>query len=443
MLTFAQPWALFAAVGAALVLVALHFIARRRPPAVAFPTARFVPARSVRAPSRSARPADILLLLLRVLAVLLAGAAFARPALRPELRPLARVVAVDLSAAGQSVRAARDSAAQYLRAGDLLVAFDSSARLVAGDARDSLDALEGSRAPGSLSAALVASARAAATLRGSVDSVELVLVSPFAAEEWDDATGAIRALWPGRARLVHTDIASDSADGAAPGRAHARRPVVVEREGVDDDPVSVVAALMHDTASHTSVRIVRGTPTAADSAWGGESGHVLVHWPVSPPATWPKREVVDTAGAVAARTAVLVADFPRTVAPPGGDARVIARWLDGAPAATERALGSGCIRSVAIPFPERGDLALDESARRLVTELSAPCGGARDLAPISEPLLAALRGESHGGAARVLARADRREAPATPWLLGAAMVLLLLELLVRRVGGGREVEDAR
>jgi hypothetical protein len=127
-LTFAQPWALLAAVGAAGIIVALHFIARRRPRAMAFPTARFVPARSVRASSRSARPADIPLLLLRVLAVLLLGAAFARPELQPERRPVARVVALDLSASIRSVSAARDSAARYLRAGDLLVVFDSAAR---------------------------------------------------------------------------------------------------------------------------------------------------------------------------------------------------------------------------------------------------------------------------------------------------------------------------
>ena len=153
-MTFAYPWALLAAVGAALLVLALHFIARRRPRAVPFPTARFVPARSVRAPSRSTRPADLLLLLLRVLALLLLGAAFARPALKAERRPLARVVALDLSASGRSWSAARDSAARYLRTGDLLVVFDSAARLIPADGRDSLAALVGSHSPGSLSARL-------------------------------------------------------------------------------------------------------------------------------------------------------------------------------------------------------------------------------------------------------------------------------------------------
>jgi hypothetical protein len=439
-LTFAQPWALLAAVGAAGIIVALHFIARRRPRAMAFPTARFVPARSVRAPSRSTRPADIPLLLLRVLALLLLGAAFAQPALQPERRPIARVVALDLSASGRAVGDARDSAARYLRAGDLLVVFDSTARLITGDPRDSLDALEGSQAAGSLSAALAASTRAAASLRDRADSVELVLVSPFAAEEWDGATRALRKLWPGRARLVATAVASDStARGSA--RIDAARPVV-EEGGGDDDPLSALAALMHDTASRTRVRIVRGALDAADSAWGGEVGHVLVHWPASVPAAWPKREAVDTVGAVAAGSAVLIADFPRSANPPGGDARVVARWLDGAPAATESALLDGCVRSVAIPFPARGDLALGESARRFVRALSAPCGGARDLAPPGEARLAALRGEVHADAARFMTRGDAIENRATPWLLGAAALMLLLELLVRRAGGEREPEGA-
>jgi hypothetical protein len=439
-LTFAQPWALLAALGAAGIIVALHFIARRRPRTMAFPTARFVPARSVRAPSRSTRPAEIPLLLLRVLAVLLLGAAFARPALQPERRPIARVVALDLSASVRPGNAARYSAARYLRAGDLLVVFDSAARLIAKDPRDSLAALEPSSAAGSLSAALAASTRAAAALRDRADSVELVLVSPFAAEEWDGATRAIRKLWPGRARLVATEVASDS---TAPGEARngGARPVV-EGSGVDDDPLSAVAVLMRDTASRAMVRIVRGTPGASDSAWAGVAGHVLLHWPESLPAAWPKREIVDTVGAVAAGSAVLVADFPRSVDPPGGEARVVARWLDGAPAATESTLRDGCVRSVAIQFPTRGDLALGESARRFVDALSAPCGGARDLAPIGEARMAVLRGESHGDAARVLARGDGTENRATPWLLGAAALLLLLELLVRRAGGEREPEGA-
>ncbi|HEY9427908.1 MAG TPA: BatA domain-containing protein, partial [Gemmatimonadaceae bacterium] len=409
-MTFAYPWALLAAVGAALLVLALHFIARRRPRAVPFPTARFVPARSVRAPSRSTRPADLLLLLLRVLALLLLGAAFARPALKAERRPLARVVALDLSASGRSWSAARDSAARYLRTGDLLVVFDSAARLIPADGRDSLAALVGSHSPGSLSAALAAATRAATMLRDRADSVELVVVSPFASEEWDAATGAVRSLWRGAARLVVTERAGDSA------RSGSAAPTVVASPELDDDPVSVVAALMRDSAARADVRIVRGTPGTADSAWAREAGHVLVHWPASTPDEWQRRGTPDTVGAVVAGSAVLVADFARTSMPPAGSGRVVARWIDGAPAAIERAEGEGCVRDVAVSLSVRGDLVLRESARRFVRALAAPCGGARELAPLGESRLAVVRGVEQPDGARAPMLPERPESRASSLL---------------------------
>ncbi len=440
MVTFLQPWALVAAGIAAAGVVALHFIARRRPNVVLLPTARFVPEQSVRAPSRSTRPADLLLLSLRVLAVLLLGAAFAHPVLEAARRPLARVVALDLSGSAAATSGARDSARLYLREGDQLVLFDSAARLVAGDPRDSLEALAVSKARGSLSAALVGATRAAAILEGRADSVELVVISPFAAEEWDAATRAIRALWPGRARLVAVPAADDSATVVA---ANAPLEVVGSAVG-DDDPVRVAVALAGGSSERARVRIVRGSPSRADSAWAGDSGHVLVEWPASPPVEWPRRDVTDTVGAVAAGSAVLVADFPRSYALPavGTESHVIARWLDGSPAASEEPMADGCVRRVAVPFPERGDLALRESARRFVYALSVPCGGARDLAPPGEAELAALRGGGTGGNARLLARGDADASRVTPWLLGAAALLLVVELLVRRLTSGQSRERA-
>jgi hypothetical protein len=435
--SFAQPWALLAAAGAAAFVLALHFIARRRPRELPFPTARFVPAGTVRAPSRSTRPTDLALLLLRALAILLLGAALARPLFDAERHPSARVVAVDLSASVSSAGAARDSALLYLREGDLLVVFDSAARLVSGDARDSLAALQQSRAAGSLSAALAASLRAAAELRERADSVELVLVSPFAAEEWDAATAGIRTRWPGIARLVPTARADDSSwNGAA-------RLTVQTRPADEDDPVSVVAALMQGEVAGADVRIVRAAPSRADSAWASDSGHVLVHWPVSVPEGWPQRVHPDTMGAVVAGGAVLVANFERRAEPPVREGRVVARWADGSPAATEQAVGSGCVRDVAVPFPSRGDLALGESARRFVRALAAPCGGARDGAPLGEARLGLLRGGERPDRARTAMPTQRSESRAVSWLLAAAALLLLLELFLRRAQVDGEPESAR
>lgn len=431
-MSFAQPWALLMAAAVAAAVVALHFLARRRPRAVFLPTARFVPARTVRAPSRSTRPSDLLLMVLRVLAVLLIGAAFARPTLHPELRPIARVVALDLSGSARSLVAARDSAARYLRAGDLLVVFDSAARLVRGDARDSLPRLVGSTSPGSLSAALVAATRAASVLRGQADSVELVIVSPFAAEEWGVATSRIRDIWRGRARLVRTEMARSAERGGA-----------VDVRSDPDDPVRAAAALMNGSAALGAVRIERDMVGNGDTAWARAPDHVLVRWPVTAPDDWPRRGDADTVGAVAAGDAVLVASFSREAMPPTGEGRlVVARWVDGAAAATERASGQGCVRDVAISFPADGDLALGESARRLVRALTGPCGGVRALAPLPDSLLAVLRGDGEQQAARTLDRPEREGSAATVWLLIVAALLLLAEPLLRRSPTAVEPEGA-
>ena len=433
-MSFAHPWALLVAAGAAAAVVALHFLARRRPRAAPLPTARFIPTRSVRAPARSARPSDLLLLLLRVLVVLLAGAAFAGPVLHPELRPLARVVVLDLSGSAGSSAAGRDSAMHYLREGDLLMVFDSAARQIGGDPRDSLATLRGAAVPGSLGAALVAATRAASVLRGRADSVELVLISPFAAEEWDAATGRIRSLWRGRALLVPMEMARGAEHGGA-----------VDVRSEADDPVRVAAALMNGDASPGNVRIVRGVASDADTLWARSPGHVLVRWPVNAPDDWPRRDRPDTVGAVAAGDAVLVASFARDAMPPAAG-RVVARWVDGVVAATERDNGEGCLRDVAIQFPAKGDLALGESARRLVRAISAPCGGIRALVPLPESTLALLRGAGDQPAARILGRpegeGEGEGRTATFWLLLAAALLLVAELLLRRAPVAADMEGA-
>jgi hypothetical protein len=407
------------AAAVAAAVVALHFLAVRRPRRAFFPTARFVPEGSVRAPARSMRPTDLVLLLMRVLAVLLLGAAFARPVWTPSRRDVIRVVALDISRSVRASAEGRDSAAAVLREGDLLVVFDSAARLVRGDLHDSLRTVQRTAAPGSLSAALIAAARAATTVRDRADSVELVIISPFAREEWDEATSRIRALWRGRARLVRV-AAADSAEwrGAIDVRAPA------------DDPLRATVALLGPGATASTVRVDRGAPERADTAWARSPGNVLVRWPARPPASWPRPARADTAGAVLAGRAVLVAPLPRDVDPPA--ARPIAWWVDGRPAATERMVGEGCVRDVAIAIPEAGDLALSESTRRLVRALVEPCGGAPALGPTSDSALAILRGDGPLADPRALhgrlAASDR----ITTWLLLAAALLVVAEPLARR-----------
>jgi hypothetical protein len=137
---------------------------------------------------------------------------------------------------------------------------------------------------------------------------------------------------------------------------------------------------------------------------------------------------------VIAGSAVLVAPFVRDVEPPAG--RAVAWWMDGRPAATERVVGDGCMRDVAIALPEAGDVALGESARRLVQALSGPCGGARAVAPSTDSALAILRGDGPLLDPRTLHAERAASSRTATWLLLAAALLIVAEPLARR-GRGR------
>jgi hypothetical protein len=414
-MTFAAPLFLAAGAGAALVVVALHFLARQRPRAMSFPTARFIPERVVRAPSRAVKPSDLLLLAMRAAALVLLGAAFARPAWQPSRKGTVRVVVVDRSRAVNSATEVRDSALALLRDGDRLVVFDSASREITSNAHDSLARLVVEPTAGSLSAALVSARRAAVGAAAGADSGELVLISPLAREEWDAATASIRALWPGRVRLVRVAMADAAAERAP-----------VEIRGTSDDPLRTAGFGARRAAQ--PVRVVRGALAPGDSAWAANTGGVLVHWP----ARFDGRPA-DTIGAVVLASDVVVAPFARYGALRDSGARVLARWADGAAAATERAVGAaGCVREVAIPVPESGDLVLRESFRRVAAGLLAPCGGTRDTELLADHFATTLRGPGAlaSGAAFTVARDD--VSTLVPWLLFAAMVLLFAEMALRQ-----------
>ena len=411
-MSFAAPVFLAAGALAALAMVALHFLARQRPRAVPFPTARFIPERTARAPSRALHPTDLPLLLLRTLALILLGAAFARPVWEAARHGTVRVVLLDHSRAVRSAAEARDSAAAWLREGDALVLFDSAARVVMGRAVDSLRALPVSRAPGSLSAALVAAHQAVALVAEHADSAELVIVSPLSREEWDAATSVVRAQWPGAIRVVRVGMAVADLERGA-----------VEIRGASDDPLR--AAGLGARRSARGVRVVRGEATAADSVWAADPGRVLVRWPAHFPD--PPR---DTTGALVMGDDVVVAPFPRHVPPTGGD--VIARWADGSAAVAERPAKAGCVRDVAVEVPAAGDLVLREGFRRVTAGLFAPCGGAPDVRALGDPRVAELRGPAALAPARAWGRNGDRIPPIAKWLLVGAAVLLVAEPLLRR-----------
>ena len=412
------PYFLLAAAFVAAGVVALHFLARSQPPRTLFPPSRFVPESRERAPSRSVTPNDLLLLALRVLAVMLLGLAFARPTLTAARRALVRIVLLDRSRAVASPAAASDSARRWVRDGDVLVVFDSVANVAGQSALDSVPRSVATGVRGSLSGAIVRAVREGTRLRDLADSIEIVVVSPFVAEEWDGATAAVRATWPGGMRLVHVSVARDGAAGQG-----------ISLRGPADDPLRATLALMGVGADGARTaeraRIVRDARlTASDSAWA-RGGGVLVHW-----AAADRADPRDTVGAVVANGVVLIAPFVRGAGAVAG--APVARWVDGATAATEQPLDAGCVRTVAVPLDRPGDLVLRPALRRFVRALAAPCGGARDFTAVDALHLAALAGTSRPAAAAALVPAQGAGRSLVPWLIGLAVLALGAEQLLRR-----------
>lgn len=446
-MTFLAPTFLFAAALVAGAVVAIHFIVTREPRTVPLPTARFAPLQPVRTRSRRLRLQDLLLMLLRVLAILAVGTGLARPVIDPPRREVARILLVDRSHALADPAEAADSARALYAEGDAVVLFDSTATVLRAGVPDSLAALARSAAQPRLSAALIAALRTASEMRERADSIELAIISPFAADAADLATDSIRALWPGGIRLVRVAARADSA-----------APAVVAFVGEADDPLRVALAGARGAADSASsnVRVVRGTPDAADSAWAANGARALVHWPATHgsadgastpavPAPWTPRAALDTVGALTAGGATVVATFERWAAYGGaagdGAARVVARWLDGEPAAVEAAHGAGCIRTVMVGVPSRGDLVLQPRFARLAAALTRTCAGTPTSAPLDSARLAALAGAagSTAVAAGVLPQPEVIRSTLAPWLFGAALVFALAALLLQRRTAGRTV----
>ena len=402
-MSFLAPGFLYAALVFAAGIVALHFIVVRQPRSSILPTARFVPDTRTTTVARSARPTDLLLLLLRVITVLAAGAALAKPVLQPSRAATARVILVDASRSALDSISMRDSARSVYRDGDAVVAFDSAVRIIGGSTGDSLAPIARRTARGNFSAALIAALRAGSILRDRADSLELVIVSPFAREEFDAATDSIRRLWPGKARLIGVALrASDTATSA--------------RQSINaaaSDPIAISARL--------------------SGVGAGANG--TVDWRASTRLRWAlPRTVIDTVGGVVAGTARVVAPFERRWSYPAdsiSSGEVVARWVDGEPAAIEKADGASCARSVAVTVSPVGDLPIRKDFVRFVAALTQPCAGYA-MIPASSDAMARLAGS--GGLAPRQAFAPRNDAHSSlaPWLLALALLTSVAELFVRR-----------
>jgi len=398
MIGFLFPAFLYAAGGVTLGVVALHFLVTQQPRSDVLPTVRFFPDVVARSTSITIKPSDLWLLLLRALMILLIGAAFAQPQLKPSHRPTIRLVAVDVSRSVGNRAELADSASRYLTDAAAIVLFDSAAHEVPAEkAADSLRALstlskagDTSAVAGRMSPALIALLRAAARLREGADSLELIVISPFAREEADAATQTIRALWPGHLRPVRAGTASDVSAG-------------------------------------DSAKQVTAKPARVEWADSGVTE------------LWMAKARPDTIGAVRAGDNVLVYPFVRrwSLKEPSNAAaapsiRVYARWSDGEPAAVERTSGDECIRSLAVALPQSGDAMLRPEFVRFTDALSAPCGEAPDLAPLSMEFLTALAGPEQLAAASAVTPRITKMTPLVPWVLGAALLLAVFELRMRR-----------
>lgn len=429
-MTFAAPGFLWLGAGLISATVALHLLARRAPRERPLPTARFVPERTVSAPAPRFPPSDLLLLVLRTAVVTLIALAFARPEVNAR-SGVRRLLLMDHSASVASVDEAADSVVRLARPGDVILAFDTAMTEV-----HDPQAVEASPARGSLTTALLGAVRAARAAAVGRDSLELIVVSPFAREEWDSATSVVRTAWAGRARVVPIRAASLPLDG-------------VEAAIPPDDPLAATLTLGGMRRPSAMVRLVREPPEPSDSTWAHETGGALVVWPASP------GSLADTVGGVIAGDAVVVAALERpattssdlpglerqavadTDAPEAGREhtkrnRPIAWWIDGAVAATERPVGRGCIREIAIPVTSASDLALRPSFVALARELTAPCGGRRATEPVGDSIVDAFAGAGPLLAGRQVAAPLQPRIPANPWLLVGALALLLLEPVARR-----------
>jgi hypothetical protein len=406
-MTFLAPgWIALAAV-ASLAVAAIHLIAWRLPRTVLLPTARFVPDEPARRAARTLRPSDLALLALRIAVLMLGGLALARPSLSRAPQGTAIVVAME--------RGADSTMLQDLRVDhSVFVVFDTTARIHRSAASAFADRGTGS-VPASLSVGLLAAVREATALRRNYASVGIVLASSLGRGAFDAATQGIRDAWRDSIRIVRIPRQ----------RSETRAQVeLVSKDKHTDDPVmSGLRLARANGLLRGEVRVVREPATADDSTWAS-NGHVLVEWPqVASDAT-------GRVGGVHAGDATAIGHIVPVVL--GDTGRAVAWWLDGSPAAREKALGAGCIRTVGFDAVNAGDFVLSPSFQHLASELLGPCGGAEDFVAAPDSLIDGLR-----RAPRVPAASSASNQPWSPnrlaaLLLVAAILLSIAEMAVRR-----------
>lgn len=434
MITFLAPLALAAAAVGTVAITVLHFLSVRRPPIVMLPTARFVVARDIRAVSRSTRPTDVLLLLIRVLALWCAALAIAGPRWTPSTRALGHIIVADIAVRADSLQLRKRAGVPEGAEAHVKFAWTTSGVL-----------------QHELGAAMPAAWQAAQSLvlrDGALDSVALHVVVPYGGVASTDGWAPWRASWPGRVQTVR-------APAPAPEPAPMPTPTVrmlgtvTFVDGESDDVLRAAYRAAADSTFTSAVVVRRSvvpdtlSPNTAVVVGALQRRTIVVNWPTSGvPPDW--RPVTDTSRALVVGDVALVAPWTRHAAAPDSMSRapalVLARWSDGLPAAIEHESGDGgCSRDVAVAVPANSDLLLSPSGAALVRAMFAPCGSVNAAVP--------ARILDDSGGMRTLASVDGLRAQFTsrasvspPWLpavlLGVAMALLMIEVVLRRTVAG-------
>jgi hypothetical protein len=396
------PWALALGAAGMVAAVVAHLLARATPEPMAFPTARFIPMSAASATRAARRPTDLLLLALRIIAIAMIAGAFAGPIIEPRVRGNALVVIVDRSG----------SVADSAEVGDSLASLTSERGIPVSVVEMTTGA----------TSALIAARREAARLSAEADSAELVIVSAFDSSMIDVATAAVRREWRGAARLVRVGARPTGTVG-----------VIIDASSMaDDDPLLATIRLGGWSGNAGAPRTGRGvkvvrtnTISSADSA-SAEGGATVVHWPAT---TAEQSRAARPRSAVAGTLVLpLLADTTSVAA---GD-RVVARWENGAAAASVAQAGEGCIVDVGIRPVMSGDAPLREDFRELLAVLAEACRPQFALGALDSAALAMLSGEGGSAPLGSMRTAGAATERISAWLLLAAIAALLVEMVVRR-----------
>jgi hypothetical protein len=465
-LTLAAPAFLLAGALTMLVPLALHLIRRRPPGRVPLPTARFL-AEDPRNAIRVSRPTDVLLLALRMLLLLLAGAAFSRPAWIPAPEGTSTVVLLDRGGAvdADGWRAGLFVARQALLGPEgesrgELVLFDTAAVHVSRvrvrpELFDSLLAAGPGRARSDYGVALRAIPSATRALRGA-DSVTVRMISPLSRAGWSPGLGALReSAWPGSIQLTRLPMVRDTVTAAAAGSS--RRAYVVAGEGG-----RFVGAALGALGYQVQVIPPTGLVSATDTITPDSGAYFVLTQPNHPTARELISRVRRGASLVVASTAVVDSgawsymmpwNGPFTLRPNsaggtmwlGADlriggaagrvegrttegARTVAAWDDGRPAVTALRARAGCTVYVGTAL-EGGDLPFQAEYPAMLGRLARGCEsheGTTIDRPLDSGALQVLRGR---GASSIAA--NRLGATGGiafgRWLLAAALGVALIE----------------